>query len=285
VLLRIYFFEKRGHSKLFDDMSRPTSPFRFLDLPKEIRLMVYERIDISMTPFQCINTGDSSVAQPSLILKTYTLPVQILATCRTIHSEACLILAPKLADLRSRTPRIVAPEEILDTATYRALVHLIGTVLAALHHLLEAQRLNVSESQPRDSCSIQHCKDVFKKWTVQTSTQLAFQTQNNPPPAVDSCAEPAVRYVRIEIDVPKYSLITMPIYAQSPTQTRWSRKTNSSTRVAELLGTSLSLARKGGLDCFTSAMKFCGPEDEEGVECERMWYALDYGVKMEDMRE
>jgi hypothetical protein len=45
------------------------------------------------------------------------------------------------------------------------------------------------------------------------------------------------------------------------------------------------LARKGGLDCFTSAMKFCGPEDEEGVECERMWYALDYGVKMEDMRE
>jgi hypothetical protein len=84
-----YLLDKRGHSKLLDDMSRPTSPFRFLDLPKEIRYMVYERIDISATPFQCIDTSDSSVAQPSLILRTYTLPVQILATCRIIHSEAC----------------------------------------------------------------------------------------------------------------------------------------------------------------------------------------------------
>jgi hypothetical protein len=283
--LRIYLLDRHSHSKLLADMSRSTSPFRFLDLPKEIRLMVYERIDISMTPFQCIDRSDSSVVQPSLMMRTHTLPVQILATCRLIHSEACSVLAQKLADLRSRIPRIVALAEILDTATYRALVHLIGAALTELHHLLEAQRRNPSKSQPRDPSYIQDRSDDFKKWAVQTSIQLAFQAENNPPPAVDFCAEPAVRYVRIEIDVPKYALVTMPKYVQSPTQTRSPRKTNSSTRVAELLGTSLSLARKGGLDCFTSAMKFCGPEDEEGVECERMWYALDYGVKMEDMRE
>jgi hypothetical protein len=283
--LRIYLLDKRGHSKLLDDMSRPTSPFRFLDLPKEIRYMVYERIDISATPFQCIDTSDSSVAQPSLILRTYTLPVQILATCRIIHSEACLVLAQKLADLRSRIPRIIAPGETLDTATYRALVHSIGAALTALHHLMEAQRRNPSESQARVCSSIQHCNETFQKWAVQASTQLLFQAQTNTPPQVDFCAEPAVRYVRICIDVPRYCLVAIPKSAQSPMQTRTSIKTSSSMKVAELLSSSLDLARKGGLDCFKSAMKFCGPEDEDGVECERRLYALDYGIKMEGMQE
>jgi hypothetical protein len=68
-------------------------PFRFMDLPIDIRLMVYERLPriIRHTPSrqtQNLEDGDITTGLRALILITRHVPTAILATCRTIHAEA-----------------------------------------------------------------------------------------------------------------------------------------------------------------------------------------------------
>jgi hypothetical protein len=80
-----------------------TKSFRFLDLPKEIRIMVYEELH-PVTRRQNVHLQDG---QDHLTLIYTTIPgISILATSRHLHSEASYILAPHVQKIVAVPPTI-----------------------------------------------------------------------------------------------------------------------------------------------------------------------------------
>jgi hypothetical protein len=69
-------------------------PFRFLDLPKELRFMVYEHLGTTIRYCrleQDEKRGEELISVGDLILVIESLDTSILATCRTINSESSLL--------------------------------------------------------------------------------------------------------------------------------------------------------------------------------------------------
>jgi hypothetical protein len=94
-------------------MSEPR-PFRFLDLPKELRLMVYERLPVKTTyhtydfnePHYVVS-NESTLNSFQLVWKTLS-GLSILATCRQITTEATPIIEHKLRTIESEPIRMIA---------------------------------------------------------------------------------------------------------------------------------------------------------------------------------
>ena len=109
-------------------------PFRFLDLPAELRYMVYEEIEISSCHYRLKDPTfkpepepEEQTTQPSyMTLVVKSLPVALLATCRLIHEEAARFLAPKLETLRDEPSHFIIDSTSLHSFVnnYRS----IGTI-------------------------------------------------------------------------------------------------------------------------------------------------------------
>ncbi|KAH7087475.1 hypothetical protein FB567DRAFT_346360 [Paraphoma chrysanthemicola] len=80
------------------------APFRLLDLPKEIRLMIYEELTISWNhhalPLDSAATCYGTIMNPSLP------GVRLLATCRFINKEAGTVLRKQLKRMMQPHPTI-----------------------------------------------------------------------------------------------------------------------------------------------------------------------------------
>ncbi|KAF2026742.1 hypothetical protein EK21DRAFT_92098 [Setomelanomma holmii] len=88
-------------------MARKQQHFPFLDLPKELRLMVYKLLPVktSHAPF-----GTS--APQSLILVWSSFPsISILQACRQVNEEATAVLHQRLNQLKTQPLRIVAASD------------------------------------------------------------------------------------------------------------------------------------------------------------------------------
>jgi hypothetical protein len=72
--------------------SSTPSPFPFMSLPKEIRLMIYERLPRRVVHTRIHVPPHPLDPSPLLILLMRTFSVQLLRVSRTIHPEACLIV-------------------------------------------------------------------------------------------------------------------------------------------------------------------------------------------------
>ncbi|KAF2824062.1 hypothetical protein CC86DRAFT_248540, partial [Ophiobolus disseminans] len=82
-------------------------PFRFLDLPPELRCMVYEELEIATRRhvLSDVDVREASSWEPpqavdlAMTLVRKSIPVAILRTCRIINEEATPLLARKLRHL------------------------------------------------------------------------------------------------------------------------------------------------------------------------------------------
>jgi hypothetical protein len=80
-----------------------------MDLPVELRLMVYERMPIRTTRRYIYQRGYqvAEKARNSVAFITRGVDVGILATCKPIHAEATKFLIPKMEILQSSHPQMV----------------------------------------------------------------------------------------------------------------------------------------------------------------------------------
>jgi hypothetical protein len=120
-------------------------PFRFLDLPTELRLMVYEYLPIKLThhkikvrqPSRLYNgtlmdDGDED-PESSLEVIRKTIPgLAILASCRRIASEAGRILYPKLRVIRDSPKQIITNYAAVGSSELRRMLDMRSTTTSEL---------------------------------------------------------------------------------------------------------------------------------------------------------
>jgi hypothetical protein len=91
----------------------PIQPFRFLDLPADLRCMMYEEIEVATCKQgleQSETKDDQRHVDPkqgvSMTLLRATLPMSLLATCRLIRQEATPVLTRKVKELVEEPVRL-----------------------------------------------------------------------------------------------------------------------------------------------------------------------------------
>jgi hypothetical protein len=101
-------------------------PFRFLDLPAELRLMVYERLPIktthhkldynNLTLSQLRNGEDESVT----FVHEAIAGSAVLFICRQIYSEARSLLHSRAQALQSRSIKIITSPDVIKTDEFHS---------------------------------------------------------------------------------------------------------------------------------------------------------------------
>jgi hypothetical protein len=116
--------------------SAADQPFRFLDLPAELRYMVYENLQVT-TERQTVSLTEPvhKCVRPDCITSvTKHLPVAILATCRLTRIEALPFLEPKLTVLRNTE----YPYVIVDHSVFHVFLKSIYSLVSIVSERREA---------------------------------------------------------------------------------------------------------------------------------------------------
>jgi hypothetical protein len=88
--------------------------FRFLDLPVELRVLVYQQLSPSNKHVRISNAPNSNRDDAVLVLRSE--PTPILRTCKTIYTEAHSIIREALRHVQARPlVQIVLPMDIGET--------------------------------------------------------------------------------------------------------------------------------------------------------------------------
>jgi hypothetical protein len=122
----------------------PIQPFRFLDLPADLRCMMYEEIEVATCKQgleQSETKDDQRHVDPkqgvSMTLLRATLPMSLLATCRLIRQEATPVLTRKVKELVEEPVRLSIDWSSAATIVRALRVCLIDVAMKApgLRHL------------------------------------------------------------------------------------------------------------------------------------------------------
>ncbi|KAF2653744.1 hypothetical protein K491DRAFT_717812 [Lophiostoma macrostomum CBS 122681] len=116
--------------------SSSTVPFRFLDLPFELRMMIYERLPITRQHHQ-IRIAHKNYAPGILTLITHTVP-PLLRTCWPIYTEAIDFVRTRLRDNDNASS---APKIIVDSTTFiyvSSLLNELFTLICSFREFIEA---------------------------------------------------------------------------------------------------------------------------------------------------
>jgi len=129
-------------------------PFRFMDLQKKLRLMIYERLPVTTTHRKLDENSDDNLppAMSGLTVVRQTITgLAILWTCREIHWEAGAVIQPVLNAIKRTPIRLISTPEMLDSYTLEYV--LVYLVFSRLGELMQ-NNLSTLELTPNDLMSL-----------------------------------------------------------------------------------------------------------------------------------
>lgn len=188
--------------------------FRFLDLPKELRFMVYENLDIASKELELLPQSDGIQVQQrrtrspfdtrtSITVSVQTLPVQILSTCRLVYFESLPFLTRKLDKIRDIKPWISIDADCLYTSALDSTQELLCALLRNLDsHSFFTTNPPVAYPSPTTLEAPPTYPREVQQWLTQTCHLLLSQ---RPPPCPFAGFMGMRMYptVRLVIEVPK----------------------------------------------------------------------------------